>query len=245
MKLSLYTLSSCLSSCLSSPVLWPPGAQISSPPALSLSSLSSPPLPHLVLQSHPLPPLQSPAVHLPPLSAEYQVPYRPSITFLDPPTCTQCQYQCEQCQLCQLHQEAGQEVECEPVTRQLCSALPTFLTSQDKVCDTVLETVCTTIIATKYVKSCSSSPYGGRECSHYPVQKPVKKCAEVPKQTCLRSRLKHKCRTVTQNVCREVAVYKPTEKCETFTGVELCSSGDLTCTKTEKVCEKVSSPYCA
>ena len=31
-----------------------------------------------------------------------------------------------------------------------------------------------------------------------------------------------------------------------FSGADLCSSGDLTCSKTEKVCEKVSgsSPYC-
>ena len=43
-------------------------------------------------------------------------------------------------------------MQCQPVTRQLCSALPTFLNTQDKVCDTSYETVCTTIIATKYVK---------------------------------------------------------------------------------------------
>ena len=52
-------------------------------------------------------------------------------------------------------------------------------------------------------QSCEVSPYGVRECAQYPVQKPVKKCAEVPQQTCIRSRLKHKCRRVTQNVCRQ------------------------------------------
>merc|ERR1711936_683639 len=100
--------------------------------------------------------------------------------------------------------EAGQEVQCEPVTRQLCSALPSLVTSQaEQVCEVSLEGVCTTILATKYVKSCEVSPYGVRECAQYPVQKPVKKCAEVPQQTCIRSRLKHKCRRVTQNVCRQ------------------------------------------
>ena len=62
----------------------------------------------------------------------------------------------------------------------------------------------------KYISSlsplqdCVVSQYGARECSQYPVQKPVEKCASVPKQTCVRSRLKHKCKNVTQNVCRKV-----------------------------------------
>ena len=52
-----------------------------------------------------------------------------------------------------LPQEAGQEVQCEPVTRQLCSALPSLVTSQaEQVCEVSLERVCTTILATKYVK---------------------------------------------------------------------------------------------
>merc|ERR1711936_79643 len=145
--------------------------------------------------------------------------------------------------------EAGQEVQCEPVTRQLCSALPSLVTSQaEQVCEVSLEGVCTTILATKYVKSCEVSPYGVRECAQYPVQKPVKKCAEVPQQTCIRSRLKHKCRRVTQNVCRKVSVYRPTEKCETVTGSR-CNSDQLklSCLKTEKICHPVShnGKYCA
>ena len=71
MILSLLTASSFFSSYLSQPVLWPPGASISSfakssPPSLSLSSLSSPPSLSLSSQSSPtslsLPPLPTPAL---------------------------------------------------------------------------------------------------------------------------------------------------------------------------------------
>ena len=41
------------------------------------------------------------------------------------------------------------------------------------------------------------------ECSEYPVQKPVKKCAEVPKQTCVKRRLTPTCREVTKHICRQ------------------------------------------
>ena len=41
------------------------------------------------------------------------------------------------------------------------------------------------------------------ECSEYPVQKPVKKCAEVPKQTCVKRRLAPTCREVTKHICRQ------------------------------------------
>ena len=44
------------------------------------------------------------------------------------------------------------------------------------------------------------------ECSEYPVQKPVKKCAEVPKQTCVKRRLAPTCREVTKHICRQDAM---------------------------------------
>jgi len=111
-------------------------------------------------------------------------------------------------------------VQCSPTTRKVCSVVPSYVTRQEEedVCETQYERVCTTIIATKYVKDCVLTQYGVRECSQYPVQKPVEKCASVPQQTCVRSRLATKCKNVTQNVCRKVAVYKPTEKCETASG---------------------------
>merc|ERR1712038_1421130 len=237
MKVLQVWLLSCLSSCLlATPVLWPPTASISSQPAIS-----PPLLPSLVLQSNPQPlPHQPQTVHLPPLSPV--VPYRPSITFLDPPgtrSCVKCRYQCSQCQHCSLTQEAGYEVQCSPLTRKVCSAVPSYVARQDEedVCETEYETVCTTIIATKYVKDCVLSQYGVRECSQFPVQKPVEKCASVPKQSCVRSRLKQKCKNVTQNVCRKVAVYKPAEKCETVAGPH-CHSPGSTCLRTGKICEK-------
>ena len=52
------------------------------------------------------------------------------------------------------------------------------------------------------LQDCVLTQYGVRECSQYPVQKPVEKCASVPQQTCVRSRLATKCKNVTQNVCR-------------------------------------------
>ena len=56
----------------------------------------------------------------------------------------------------------------------------------------------------KLLQECDVSQYGVLECSQYPVQKPVEKCASLPRQTCVRSRLKHKCKNVTQNVCRKI-----------------------------------------
>ena len=44
------------------------------------------------------------------------------------------------------------------------------------------------------------------ECSEYPVQKPVKKCAEVPKQTCVKRRLTPSCREITKHICRQEAM---------------------------------------
>ena len=44
------------------------------------------------------------------------------------------------------------------------------------------------------------------ECSEYPVQKPVKKCAEVPKQTCVKRRLAPSCREITKHICRQDAM---------------------------------------
>ena len=55
--------------------------------------------------------------------------------------------------------------------------------------------------------SCSSMfPIFQVECSEYPVQKPVKKCAEVPKQTCVKRRIAPTCREVTKHICRQEAM---------------------------------------
>ena len=45
-------------------------------------------------------------------------------------------------------------MQCSPLTRKVCSAVPSFVTrlEEEDVCETEYETVCTTIIATKYVK---------------------------------------------------------------------------------------------
>ena len=59
-------------------------------------------------------------------------------------------------------------------------------------------------ISRSLLQDCVLTQYGVRECSQYPVQKPVEKCASVPKQTCVRSRLKQKCKNVRQNVCRKL-----------------------------------------
>ena len=58
------------------------------------------------------------------------------------------------------------------------------------------------------MQECSvAAPYGGSlyresQCTEYPVQKPVKKCAKIPKQSCVKRRQKHKCKEVTKQVCR-------------------------------------------
>ena len=62
------------------------------------------------------------------------------------------------------------------------------------------------------MQECSvAAPYGGSlyresQCTEYPVQKPVKKCAEVPKQTCVKRRLAPSCREVTKHICRQDAM---------------------------------------
>ena len=59
------------------------------------------------------------------------------------------------CLISSLPQEAHYEVQCSPLTRKVCAAVPSFVTRQEEkeeVCETQYETVCTTIIATKYVK---------------------------------------------------------------------------------------------
>ena len=49
-------------------------------------------------------------------------------------------------------QEPAPERECVPVRRRLCSEAASYSPYTGDTCDTELETVCTTILATKYVK---------------------------------------------------------------------------------------------
>jgi len=133
------------------------------------------------------------------------------------------------------------EKECLPVKKKVCSPIPSYLPFyHDDVCDTEYETICTTILATKYVKECKVSRYNGfgEECSEYPVQKPVKKCAQVPKQSCIKRRSHLECKHVTKQLCRKVSTYKAIEKCENATGEKCSHVNAYSCLKTENICQR-------
>ena len=198
MKLRLCFFSLLPTYILTTPVIWPPGASLT----------------HTNVQKYPL--------------------SRPSITFLEP-SCHEVHQTVneEECETLHVREcnTAQQRQECVTSYKRIskdcqdsydCKSCGNSYANEYKdLCRTVHETLCTTITATKFVRSC-------KNCAPQPVHKPVEKCASVPRKMCLTvpssrcsdkcTRSLQRCRVEPVQRCHSVPVYPscdttPVKKC--------------------------------